>query len=196
MKNLITRIFLGKDDRFGAMIAFGIVALIALGCSCGDKFDLSNLAKNDNSNRTAANSSTDDTPFGDDTNADGVPSDTAIQSMIKETTADFTNAIESEDFSSLYAKSSSDFQSTYTEDQMKDVFKTFVTNKKRILPSLKKAPDTTAELSPKPSIRTEKGLQILVVNGKFPSKPYPVKFEYEYVKRGGEWKMLKLIINM
>ncbi|MBC7900415.1 MAG: hypothetical protein H7070_10225 [Saprospiraceae bacterium] len=195
MKNLLTKLFFGKDDKISGFIALGIVALIALGCSCGDKFDLSNIGNSgSNSNRTVANSS--DTPFGDDTDAGGVPSDTIVQSMIKETTSDFASAIETEDFSTLYAKSSSDFQSTYTEDQMKDVFKTFVTNRKRILPSLKKVPETTAEFSPKPSIRTEKGLEILVVNGKFPTKPFAVKFEYEYVKRGGEWKMLKLIINM
>ena len=194
MKNLITKIFSGKDDKFSGMIAFGIVALIALGCSCGDKFDLSNLGKNDNSNRTA--NSAKDNPFGEPTDGDGVPSETVIQSMIKETTADFAKAIQSEDFSDLYNKSSSDFQSTYTEDQMKDVFKTFVTIKKRILPSLNKVPGLTADFSPSPSIRTEKGLQILVVNGQFPSKPYAVKFEYEYVKRGGEWKMLKLNVKM
>ena len=116
--------------------------------------------------------------------------------MIKETTADFARAIDSNDFHDIYQKSSSDFQKTYTEDQMKSAFKVFVDKKKLILPSINKVPDSRAEFSPAPSIRTENGLDILVLTGKFPTKPFPVKFEYEYVKRGGQWKLLKLVVNM
>jgi hypothetical protein len=65
-----------------------------------------------------------------------------------------------------------------------------------ILPSLNKVPGATAEFSPTPRIRQEQGLDILVLSGKFPTKPLNVKFDYEYVKRGGEWKLLKLVVNM
>ncbi len=196
MKKLAAKIFIGKDDKISGMIAFAIVALIAFGCSCGDKFDLSKFANINDSNRTAVNTSKDN-PFGDDDkSSDDIPADSVIQSMVKDTTADFTNAIDTGNFGPLYEKSSSDFQSTFTEDQLKVQFLSFIINKKRVLPSLNKAQETTAVFSPSPSIRTENGLSILVVNGKFPSKPFPVKFEYEYVKRDGEWKMLKLVINM
>ena len=42
---------------------------------------------------------------------DKVPPDAELQSLVKETTADFANAIETEDFAKLYAKASSDFTS-------------------------------------------------------------------------------------
>ena len=134
--------------------------------------------------------------FACETGGDKVPPDNELQSLVKETTADFANAIDTEDFSRLHSKASSDFQATYTVDQAKAAFETFIDKKDVVLPSLKNAAGTTPTFSPAPSIRSEKGLNILVTKGEFPSKPYPVKFEYEYVWRDGGWKMLKLVINM
>ena len=39
-------------------------------------------------------------------------------------------------------------------------------------------------------------MSILMADGKFNTKPLPVTFEYEYVKRDGKWKMLKLVIKL
>lgn len=134
--------------------------------------------------------------FACESGGDKVPPDAELQSLVKETTADFANAIETEDFAKLYAKSSSDFRSTYTVDQAKNAFSTFIDKKDAVLPSLKNASGSSATFSKVPSIRSEKSLNILVVEGQFASKPYPVKFEYEYVWRDGGWKMLKLVVNM
>lgn len=192
MRKLITKIFLGKDDRFGAVIAIGMVALIALGCSCGKNFDLSNLATNENSTRTDSN----DIPFGSDEENGEIPDDRLLKAMIKSTTAEFSGAVSTGDFSALYNNASSDFQSTYTLEETTKVFKPFVDNKSRVMPILAKVVSMDPELSPKPSIRTEQGLSILVANGKYATKPIPYNFEYEYVKRGGQWKMLKLIVKL
>jgi hypothetical protein len=190
MKQLATTLLFGKDARLSGIIALLIVAAIALGCTCGKNFgDLGNLSSNSNST-TSSNTATEPPDAG------GIPSDTTLQAMIKETTADFAQAVDTNDFHDIYEKSSSDFQTTYTEEQMQKAFKLYVDNKKRVLPSINKVPGSKGEFSPAPSIRTEKGLEILVLNGKFPTKPLAVKFEYEYVKRGGQWKLLKLIINM
>lgn len=190
MKRLVSDLLFGKDTRFNGLIAFAIIASIAIGCNCKE---LGNLGTSNSSNSASTSNSTNDTTT---TDTGGIPSDSALQSMVKETTADFAQAIDTNDFSELYEKSSTDFKNTYTEDQMKNVFKTFVDKKRLILPSLNKAGDTTAEFSPAPRIRQEQNLDILVLNGKFPTKPLNVKFEYEYVKRAGEWKLLKLIVNM
>ncbi len=191
MKKLATTLFFGKDIRLSGLIAFAIVGAIALGCTCDKKFgttEPSNSSSSSNSTSTS-NSTT-------ETDTSGMPSDSTIQSMVKETTADFANAVDTNDFSEIYDKASTDFKRTYTEDQMSDAFKEFVKKKNLILPSLNKAASTTAEFSPTPSIRQENGLDILVLNGKFPTKPLNIKFEYEYVKRGGEWKLLKLVVNI
>ena len=134
--------------------------------------------------------------FACESGGDKVPPDADLQSMVKETTADFANAIETEDFAKIHSKASSDFQSTYTVAQAKAAFGTFIDKKDAVLPSLKNAASTTATFTTPPAIRTEKGLNILVLKGEFPSKPYPVKFEYEYVWRDGGFKMLKLVLNM
>lgn len=189
MKQLASSLLFGKDTRLSGLIALSVVAAIALGCTCGKNFDLGNIGSNSNST-TASNTTS------EPSDTDGIPSDTELQSMIKETTADFADAVDTNDFHDIYEKSSSDFQTTYTEEQMKNVFKTFVDKKKLILPSLNKVPGSKGEFSLPPSIRKEKGLDILVLQGKFPTKPLSVKFDYEYVKRDGEWKLLKLIINM
>lgn len=134
--------------------------------------------------------------FACESGGDKVPPDSELQSMVKETTADFANAIDTEDFSKLHAKASSDFQSSYTVAQMKDAFESIIDKKDLALPSLKNAGSVNASFSPAPSIRNEKGLNILVLTGEFPTKPYAVKFEYEYVWRDGGWKLLKLKVNM
>jgi len=187
MKEFVTGLLFGKDILFNGLVALGIIAAVALGCTCPRDLGNSGIPNSSNSSSTS-NSST--------TEIDGIPSDSTLQAMVKETTADFAQAIDTNDFGELYEKSSTDFKNTYTEDQMKNVFKTFVDKKRLILPSLNKAGDTTAEFSPAPRIRQEQNLDILVLNGKFPTKPLNVKFEYEYVKRAGEWKLLKLIVNM
>jgi hypothetical protein len=190
MKSLIPKLLFGTDNRLSGVLALGIVALIAIGCTCGGKdLDLANLGKNANS--PAANSSTDDS----DT-ADGVPSKDLLDALVAETTADFNYAINLNDFSKMYEKASSDFKNTYTEAEFQNTFKDFVAKKRVIAPILAKAVAMDPEFSPEPSIRTEQGLDILVVNGKYATKPVPVTFEYEYVKRGGDWKLLKLIVRL
>src|SRR5258706_2683553 len=134
--------------------------------------------------------------FACETGGDKVPPDAELQSLVKETLSDFIDAINTGDFEKMHSKASTDFQSSYTTGQMKDAFHDYIDNKDRVLPSMKNASSINATFSPAPSIRTEKGLNILVVSGEFPSKPYPVKFDNEYVWRDGGWKMLKFKINM
>ena len=189
MKNSFHQFIFGRGNLISGLIALTIVLSVALGCTCGKSFDLGNLTKSDNSNRTS------DDPFK--TGSDGdVPSDSVCQSLVKDTTRLFEQAVDSGDFSDLYDNSSTDFQNSYKLDEVATAFKTFTDNKSRVVPILKKALDMDPEFSPSPSIRTEKGLKILVLNGKFDTKPTNVQFEYEFVSRGGNWKMLKLVIKI
>jgi hypothetical protein len=191
MKNLINTLLFGRD-KFSFMIALGIVCAIALGCSCGKDFDLSNIGKESNTTHTSSNS---DNPFSKGSEED-IPSQSELESLVKGTTEDFQKAIDTNDFSEMRGNASSDFQSQFSEQQMEDAFKTYVNNKSIVLPVLKNALSSTPTFSPAPSFRTEKGLNILVISGQFPSKPRVLKFETEYINRGGEWKLLKYVVNM
>lgn len=191
MKNFIGNLIFGKDPRLSGLFALVIVALVALGCTCGKDFDFGNIGSTSNS--SSSNTST-DSPFGDDDDSSEMPDDRLLKAMVKETTADFALAISTEDFSKIYEKASTDFQRTYTQEQMKEAFKDFINKKRLVLPILAKTVSMDPELTPAPSIRTESGLNILVVNGRYATKPVPVRFEYQYVKRGGTWKLLILKI--
>lgn len=186
MKTLISNILFGKD-KISGLIALAIVLSIALGCNCGKGLDFSNLGAN-NSNGATANTS-DESETGD------MPGDDLLNALVKETTADFAYAISTEDFSKMYEKASSDLQSQYSADQMKDVFKTEIKNKRRLLPILAKLVSMKPTYSPDPYIRTEQGVPILVVHGTYDTKPTPLSFEYEYVKRSGRFKLLKLVLK-
>ena len=189
MKNVIVGLINGRDQKFNGLIALAFIALIALGCTCNKDWEF-----NTSQNATADNSSaTTDPPFGGDDEEDGeMPNDRLLMALVKETTADFAYSISNEDFSKMYEKASQDFQSTYTEEQMEEFFKDFIKNKRQLLPILSKAVTSDPEFDGEPFIRTENGLSILVVNGKYSTKPVPVTFNYEYVKRDGRWKMLVL----
>lgn len=189
MTDLIRKLFYGNDSRLSGLIALGIVSLIALGCTCGKNFDLSNLGKSTN---TTSNDST----ITDTTDSDGLPPTELVDALVAETTADFNYAISASDFSRMYEKASPNFQATYTEDEFKNAFKEFLDKKRMITPILSKAVAMDPEYSPAPYIRTERGSDILVVNGKYSTKPVPVTFEYEYIKRDNEWKLLKLVVRL
>ncbi len=185
----IKQLLFGTSSKINGLIAFMIVASIALGCTCGD---LGNIGKETNTTRPTDVANT-TIPTDDD---DSAPSEARVNALVKATTAQFASAILTEDFSSLYNDSSKEFQTTYTEDQTKNVFKIFITSKKRVLPILTKAMTLEPDYSTPPSYRTEQGRRIMVANGKYDTKPLPTNFEYEFIENGGDWKMLKLIVKI
>lgn len=190
MKQIANNLIFGKNQKLNGVIALAFVALIALGCTCGKDFDFANTS----SDATTDNGGvTNGSPFGDDeAGRDGMPDDRLLMAVVKETTADFAYAISTEDFAKMYEKSSEDFKNTYTEEQMEEFFADFMKNKRQLLPILAKLVKSDPEFDGEPYIRKQNGLSILVVNGKYETKPVPLTFNYEYVKRGGQWKMLVL----
>ena len=185
MKHIVRDILMGRSSTVNGLVALALIAAVALGCTCGKGLDLGNTSSTSNS------SSTDD-PYSTSTTDSEVPGDALLKALIRETTADFAYSISEGDFSKMYEKASTDFKNTYTKDQMQDFFKDFINKKRQLLPIFLKANSMQPELSPAPSVRTESGLNILSVNGKYPTKPLPITFNYEYVNRGGNWKLLVL----
>jgi len=191
MKLNIRKLLFGRNPRVSGAMALTVVLLIALGCTCNKGLDLGNSSSSSNSNSGSSSNSI----FGDSTTSDDssdMPGDVLVKALVKSTTAEFAAAIENEDFSTIYNDASDDFKHTYTEDQMKDSFKDFIAKKKLVMPVLVKAMSMDPDFTSKPSLRTEAGTDILVVNGKYATKPVPMTIDYEYIKRGGEWKLLIL----
>ncbi|CAN5628029.1 hypothetical protein BH10ACI3_BH10ACI3_12380 [soil metagenome] len=192
MRKLVNELIFGKNTLLSGVMALAVVATMVLGCNCGKNFDLSNLAKESNSG-TPSNTSKGDPKDTTDTTA---PSEAVVEGLVKDTMSQFADAVSSGDFSDLHSNASEDFQSTYTVSEMKTAFKAYLDKKSVVLPILKKIDSTDTIFTSDPSIRKEKGLNILMATGKFPTKPFNVRFDFEYVMRGGEWKLLKLIINI
>lgn len=198
MKKLLENFLIGSSGKANGLIALSILMLIVLGCNCKNMdFGNSGGSGDRPSNTSRTSDDTDTNTYRDTEKSDGsMPSEAAIRSLIQETMEDFTQAIDTKDFSEIYEKSSPDFQASYTEESMKNAFKVFTDQKSRVVPILKRTRDMKLEMTSDPRIRTENGLSILVVDGKFSTKPFPVRLENEYVSRNGEWKLLKLIVKI
>jgi hypothetical protein len=191
MPNFIAGFLRGKDPLLNGFIALAILSLIALGCTCKDT-DFANLGKNTNSAAVSDNSTDADVDDGKDAD---MPDDRLLKALVKSTTAQFANAISTEDFTTLHSNASKDFQETYTPEQAKEIFADAIKNKRALLPMLAKLISMDPEFSPEPYIRREQNTPILVVKGKYDTKPRALEFEYEYVKRAGSFKLLKLILK-
>lgn len=194
MQEQVKKIFFGNNTKFNGLLALTIVGLIILGCTCNKKFGTGGTTTE---TPTPTVSGTNN-PFPTSTGSTSseLPPNSQVESLVKETVSELADAIESGDFSDLYAKSSMDFQATVKKEQLPTTYKSFLDQKKNVVPLLRKVGSMSAKFSAPPSLRTEKGLSILVANGNFATTPVPVRFEYEYVLRGGEWKLLKLVTNL
>ena len=125
---LIKTLLFGRNNLLSGSIAMAIVLMIALGCTCGKDFNLGNASSDSNSSSNSV--------FGDDNSGD--VDDVLIKTTIKATTARFANAISTEDFSSLYAETATEFRSRYSEEDLKNEFKDFIRQKRQLLPILAK----------------------------------------------------------
>lgn len=186
MRNLANKLLFGRENWLSGTAALSIVLLMVLGCTCGKNFDFGNTSSNSNTSTSKSNS-----VFGGDEEDKSVD-DTLAKATIKATTAEFANAISTEDFSGLYGECSTEFRSQYSEDQLKSEFSSFIRQKSNVLPVLAKALSMEPEYTSGPSTRSESGETVLTAEGKYSTKPLPVTFKYEYVKRDGKWCILRL----
>jgi hypothetical protein len=189
MKNFVREVFFGTNSLLSGLIALAVVGSIVLGCNCNKEFG-TNTSSTSNSSTTTTPA---DTKPSD---TDGVPSTSVVEGLVKDTIAEFNDAVQSGDFSAMHANASQDFQSTYSVEEMETAFKSYTEKKKVVAPIFSKIPSMSADFSSPPGLRTEKSLKILMAKGEFNTKPYKTRFDFEYVMRGGEWKLLKLIVNV
>ena len=183
MKNILNTLLYGRGNKLNGLIALAVIMSIALGCNCTKSLDLNN---------SSGTNSSSDNPFGNSSSDDTgeMPDDVLLKALVKETTADFAAAVSSGDFTNMYEKASANFQATYTKEQFQSAFKDFVDKKRQVLPILAKAVSSDPDFTSAPRIRTEQGMSILVTEGKYTTKPLPITFNYEYIKRDGRWKLL------
>ena len=121
-----------------------------------------------------------------------LPSDSAVQALVKTTVSDFAGAVDKGDFTAFRETASKDFQSQFTADTLKTSFQTFTDKKELAVPILKSAAGMTPKFTSPPSIREESGNYILVTDSTFDTTPAATKATNEYVWRDNQWKLLKV----
>lgn len=195
MRRLIKELLLGKNSMVSGLIALGIVSAIALGCSCGKNFDLANLAKDKETNKPVFNSSTPDVKPDDSTLSDtprgDVPSEREMEELTKTTLLDFNDAVQKGDFTDFHSKVSKVWKKTATPEAFNQGFKEFIA-KKIDISGVK---TQNAAFDPEPKVEKRGGLKVLKANGRYDTYPLPAKFETEYLKEDGEWKLISIRVD-
>lgn len=198
MKQLLREIVFGKNTKLNGLLALSVVLLIALGCTCGKNFDLSNIGKEDNTTRTSSNTadnSTSTTTKTTYTKADAskseMPSDAELQDMAKGTLMDFNDAVQKADFYDFHSKISKPWQKQTTPESLKTTFQGFI-DKGISIASIR---SLDADFSPSPEIGREVGYKTLKLNGKYPTSPNVTKFELNYIPEGKDWKLSKIVVD-
>ena len=166
MRKLIDQFNFGKNNKISAILAMLIVSLIVLACSGGAE-------------KPAA-----------------PPTDAESQTLVKNSISEFADAVDKEDFGAFKANTSKEFQSQFSDEQLKTTFKSFTDQKADVVPILREAAKMTPKFTTPPAVREEKGYSILVANGSFDTEPASTKFTNEYVYQDGKWKLLKINVNL
>ena len=123
-----------------------------------------------------------------------VPSNDKLQTLVKTTFLDFSDAVQSGDFSDFHKKVAKVWQDQSSDDEMADAFKSFVDNKANY--NFKKAVSPLdATFSPAPAIEQVSGLDALVVKGYYPTTPMRANFELKYTMEDGIWKLIGINIK-
>jgi len=178
MSNLISCSVGGKNSLLNGSIGLVILLMIIGGCT----------GKNDS--RSNANNGPTTVAKASD-----MPDDAVLKANVKLTTAQFANAISTEDFTTLRDNASVEFKEKYTAEQAKEVFADAVKNKRALLPMLASLVNMDPEFTEPPSVRKDGKIPVVTVKGRYATKPKPLAFEYEYVYMFGKMKLLKLILK-
>ncbi len=207
MKHFINKMLFGKDNRLSGVIALSIVAMIALGCTCGKNFDLGNLQSESNSSGSNRSNSS-EPAFDDDNTTKGskspgksttkadaskgeMPSDEELQEMAKATLLDFNAAVQKDDFTEFYETICEPWKKQVTAETLRKSFGEFVQKGIDISP----ISSLDAEFSPAPEIGREVGFKTLKLKGSYSTNPNKTKFELNYIPEGKEWKLSKIIVD-
>ncbi len=123
------------------------------------------------------------------------PTEAEAQTLVKNTMSDFAEAVNKGDFSAFKANTAKEFQTQYTDEQMKTVFKSYIDNKEDAVPLLRAAAKQNAKFTTTPAVGDEQGYSVLPAEGTFDTEPSPLKFKNKYVYQDGKWKLLTIEVK-
>ncbi len=123
------------------------------------------------------------------------PTNEELQKIVKATMADFTEALEKDDFEGLRRKTSKSFQQQYSVEQIQKSFSVFTAKKNLSIPLFQETQRTNAEFSSQPQMREADKNYFLETKGKFPSSRQILNFHFEFIREDGKWKLNKFQVK-
>jgi hypothetical protein len=122
-------------------------------------------------------------------NAQKAPEPAMQEVLIKTTLLTFNDANVTQNYSVLHSKLSKQFRDQFSPERLKEVFKPFVEQKIDI--------DLIAAKPPIPAKAAEiDDRGVLSLTGHFDTKPSHVFYDLGYVMSDGEWKPIKINVNV
>lgn len=118
-----------------------------------------------------------------------VPSDRALEALVKVSLLTFNDANVTGNYAVLHAKLSKPFREQFPPERLKEVFKDF--NEKNIDFDIIAA--MTPTYDPKPSVD---GDGKLIVKGTFPTEPSRLAFELDFIPSDAEWKLIRINVKL
>lgn len=204
MKNLARQLCFGRDSKFTMLLILSVFTFVSLGCSNILREAQDDNPPANNNNRRARNE--DDappvsTPARERSDApvkagSSVPSDEDLESLVQTSLQDFADAVENEDFSDFRGTVSKPFRDQFTADKFKDAFQAFINGKETFVPIIRSTGSMTPSYAPEPNVASQSGYKVLNVNGAYSTTPLPTKFELQYIGEGGQWKLIKIRIEL
>lgn len=179
---------------FNGIIGLAVVCAIALGCNCSKDFgNLGNTSSNSSTSNTTTTTTPDKTPEStlSDSPRGDVPSEREMEELTQETLGDFNDAVQQGDFTDFHDKVSSVWKSTSSPEKFNEGFKQFIEKKVDI----SKIKGKEATFDPQPTVSTKGKYKVLSASGKYDTSPLPVRFETEYIKEGGTWKLISIRVD-
>ena len=118
-----------------------------------------------------------------------VPSDRALEALIKSSLLTLNDANVTGNYSVLHAKLSKPFREQFSPEKLKETFKEFSQGNADfdIIAVMKPA------YVPPPMVDSDGKL---VVKGGFPTEPSRLLFELEFIPSDGEWKLIRIHVKL
>lgn len=123
------------------------------------------------------------------------PTTEDAQKLVKETMRDFADAIKTEDFEKLRRRTAAAFQQQYTAQEVSESLSVFTSKKDLAVPAFLEAAKVTPEFAENPQMREVNKIYYLALKGNSNIGNQSLKFDFEYVREDGQWKLIRFNVK-
>jgi len=119
----------------------------------------------------------------------GLPSEPELVALTNESMLKFAQAVQAKDFSAFHEHVSRLWQKEYTPQKFNEVFKVFIDANINMVPAVQQ---TAPRFDDRPEIKDN----ILIIRGRYPTRPSQILFQLKYIYEGLSWKLVGTQVNI